>query len=310
MANRFVQAPSHGGAFRAGAPRLIVIHSLEAPAKRGLAYSLAGGWIQTAGVSPQHITDPGETVDCLRPGVVGWHCGNGNQVSVGLEVTGRAGWSAAEWLEPEAFAAVRLDAKQGAVVAKHYGIPMRWLSLQQIRNGERGFCTHNDISLTLGGTNHWDPGPNFPFAVFMQMVQQFAGGWDGLRDDFKPSTPSAGGGVGAEPGGFLMALTDTQQSEVYNWLKRLFASEEIPGVYYTKTAANFNDTREVDAKVKALQGEVAAIRKLLQEQVVDRILPKGKPYDNFQDILGSQFPDVDKALAAISAKIDALTPKA
>ena len=199
MANRFVQAPNHGGSFRPGQPSLIIVHSLEAPPRRGIAYDLAAGWLQSAPVSPQHLTDPSETVDTLHPGVVGWHCGNGNQKGVGLEVTGYAGWSAAQWLEPEAFAAVRLDAKQGAIVAKHYGIPMRWLSLSQILNGERGFCTHNDISLTLKGTTHWDPGPNFPFAIFMQMVQQWAGGWDGIRNDFKPITPPAGDKGGAQP---------------------------------------------------------------------------------------------------------------
>jgi hypothetical protein len=204
MANRFVQARSYGGAFRSGQPRLIVIHSLEAPPRRGLAYDLAAGWLQNAGVSPQHMTDPGETVDTLRPGIVGYHCGNGNQQSVGLEVTGYAGWSKDQWLDPTAFAAVRLDAKQGAAVAKHYGIPMRWLSLAQIRNGERGFCTHNDISLTLGGTNHWDPGPNFPYGIFMQMVQQFAGGWDGIKDDPKPVTPDAPGPGGADPEEFTV----------------------------------------------------------------------------------------------------------
>ena len=48
MANRFVQAPSHGGSYRSGQPTLIVIHSLEAPARRGLAWDLANGWIKTA----------------------------------------------------------------------------------------------------------------------------------------------------------------------------------------------------------------------------------------------------------------------
>lgn len=197
MANRFVQAPSHGGSFRSGQPTLIVIHSLEAPARKGLAWDLANGWLQTAPVSPHSITDPVETVDCVRPGTIGWHCGNGNQKGVGLEVTGYAGWSKAQWLEPTAFAAVRLDAKRGAEYAKQFGIPLRWLSLNQIRNGEKGFCTHADISATLGGTNHWDPGPNFPYETFMKMVQQWAG--QPVEPTPTPNPQPPGGPGGADP---------------------------------------------------------------------------------------------------------------
>jgi hypothetical protein len=198
VANRFVQAPSHGGSFRAGQPTIIVIHSLEAPARRGLAWDLANGWIQTAGVSPHSMTDPGETVDLLSLSTVGWHCGNGNQVGIGLEVTGYAAWSFAQWTTGDAFAAVRLDAKRAAEVAARFGIPIRWLSLAQIRNGERGFCTHADISATLGGTNHTDPGKGFPFAIFLQMVQQWTDGTIG--NPSRPPNPQPGEGPGgAQP---------------------------------------------------------------------------------------------------------------
>ena len=197
MGNRFVQAPSHGGSYRSGQPTLVVIHSLEAPARRGLAYDLAVGWLQGAGVSPHALTDPGETVDTCSESLVGWHCGNGNQVGIGLEVTGYAAWSFAQWTSGDAFAAVRLDAKRAAEAAKRHGIPLRWLSLAQIRNGESGFCTHADISATLGGTNHTDPGPGFPFAIFMQMVQQWYGGKVDPEPNPNPQ-PSDGPG-GAQP---------------------------------------------------------------------------------------------------------------
>lgn len=197
MANRFSQAPSHGGSYRSGQPTLIVIHSLEAPARRGLAWDLANGWLKTGGVSPHAITDPGETVDTCSESLVGWHCGNGNQVGIGLEVTGYAAWSFDDWTSGDAFAAVRLDAKRAAEAAKRHGIPIRWLSLSQIRNGERGFCTHADISATLGGTNHTDPGRGFPFAIFMQMVQQWTDGTVGNPTN-PPNDQPAGGTGGAQ----------------------------------------------------------------------------------------------------------------
>ena len=197
MANRFVQAPSHGGGYRSGQPTLIVVHSLEAPARRGLAWDLANGWLQTAPVSPHAVTDPTETVDTCSESIVGWQCGNGNQVSIGLEVTGYAAWNFEQWTTGDAFAAVRLDAKRAAEAAKRHGIPLRWLSLQQIRNGESGFCFHADISATLGGTSHTDPGQGFPAAIFMRMVQQWAGGQ--VVPGTNPNPQPGGGTGGSEP---------------------------------------------------------------------------------------------------------------
>jgi hypothetical protein len=214
MANRFVQAPRFGGPYRRGQPTLAVVHSMECPAIPGIAYKLATGFIQGSKVSPHHMTDPVETIDMVRPGIIGWHCGNGNPVGVGLEVTGYAAWTFQQWTTGDAFAAVRLDAKQAAAVAKHYGIPLRWLSLNQIRAGESGFCTHADISATLGGTNHWDPGPGFPFAIFMRMVQQWAGGGATAGPDAKPLTPSTAETVGgAEPEEDDMPYTPEQLVE-------------------------------------------------------------------------------------------------
>lgn len=200
MANRFVQAPSVGGPYRRGQPTLAVVHSMECPAIPGIAYKLATGFIQGSEVSPHHMTDPIETIDMVRPGIIGWHAGNANPFGVALEVTGYARWTFKEWTTGDAFKALRLDAKQGALVAKRYGIPMRWLSLNQILAGESGFCTHADIAVTLRGTNHWDPGKGYPFAIFMQMVQQWAGGDATAGPDVKPQTPSTVETVGgAEP---------------------------------------------------------------------------------------------------------------
>lgn len=205
MANRVNYAPSHGGGFRAGEPHLIVIHSLEAPARRGLAWDLSAGWLKTAGVSPHSITDPGETVETCPENIVGWHCGNGNQVSIGDEHTGYAAWSLAQWTSGDAWEAVRLGAKKCAEIATRHSIPLRWLSLGQIRAGERGVCTHFDISQTFGGTNHTDPGPGFPYDAFMRTAIQFQGG-SGAGAGGTPNPQPSGGTGGADAGDIIEYL--------------------------------------------------------------------------------------------------------
>jgi len=199
MGNRVNWAPSHGGGFRAGEPHLIVIHSLEAPAKRGLAWDLAAGWLKNAGVSPHAMTDPGETVETCPENVVGWHCGNGNQVGIGLEVTGYAAWSIEQWTTGDAWAALRLDAKRAAEASTRHGIPLRWLSLNQINAGMSGLVTHFDISQTIGrgSTNHTDPGRGFPYDAFLRTAQQWQGG-SGAGAGSTPNPQPAGGTGGAE----------------------------------------------------------------------------------------------------------------
>jgi hypothetical protein len=203
MANRVSWAPSHGGGFRAGQPSLIIIHSLEAPARRGLAWDLSNGYLKNAGVSPHAMTDPQETVDTCPENVVGYHCGNGNQYGIGLEVTGYASWSLGQWTSGDAWEAVRLDAKKCAEVASRHGIPLRWLSLGQINAGERGVCTHFDITRTKGGTTHTDPGSGFPYEAFMRTAIQFQGGSGGSAGPTPNPQPPTGTG-GAESGGDIL----------------------------------------------------------------------------------------------------------
>jgi hypothetical protein len=76
--------------------------------------------------------------------------------------------------------------------------------LQQIRNGESGFCTHADITLTLGGTTHTDPGPGFPYSIFMQMVNEWSGTGSGGGGNPNPTDPTGGGG--GEPLSFIGKL--------------------------------------------------------------------------------------------------------
>ena len=269
MANRFSQAPSHGGGFRSGQPTLIVIHSLEAPARRGLAWDLANGWIKNAGVSPHSMTDPGETVDLLNLSTVGWHCGNGNQVGIGLEVTGYAAWSTSQWTNGDAFEALKLDAKRCAEVAKAKGIPIRWLSLQQIRNGERGMCTHADISATLGGTNHTDPGKGFPYSLFLQLVQQYAGGEVAPTPNPNPQPPTGPGGADPKDDDTMLARRDAQSGIDYVYDSRNFIQIKdkthwdllkgagfITGEHGTAAPINTWDVEWIRGQVEAWGGRV------------------------------------------------------
>lgn len=198
MADRRV-APQPGTAsksFGPGQPTAIIIHSLEAPPKPGMAYSLATGWLQGANVSIHSITDPGESVDMVDLQHRAAHCGGGNPYTIGNEHTGYAAWTEAQWTEPVPFAALRLGAKKVASQAKALGWGpqhLRWLSLAQLGAGEFGLATHNDCRLRFGGTTHTDPGAGFPYRIFLQMVQQFFGVAVDTTTTPNPTDSGAGG---------------------------------------------------------------------------------------------------------------------
>lgn len=209
MADRKVMAPRayYGQPYKVGRPRQIGIHSLEAPAIEGIAYSLATGWFQTAPnkVSIHAIADPKEVIDMVTLDYVAWHIGGGNPFCLGLELTGYAGphrgrgpWTPEEWIAPKSLAALKNGARKVAEWAHRYNISIRWLSLAQIAAGEDGLLSHNDARLVYGGTTHTDPGPNFPYALFLKLCQQYAG--ELVRPAPNPNPQSEGPQTGgAEP---------------------------------------------------------------------------------------------------------------
>jgi len=72
---------------------------------------------------------------------------------------------------------LKVAAKQCARDAKKWGIPIRKLSVEQVRSGVKGFCGHADITRAFPADrgSHTDPGPNFPWADFIGMVKAAAG---------------------------------------------------------------------------------------------------------------------------------------
>lgn len=213
-------AKNHGGGMAAGDPRWIVWHSVEAPAVDGLAKSLAQGYLQNPAppVSVHSITDPGLTVTMVAENVQAWHAGpHANAHGLGNEQCGYARFTRDEWLAPKAFAVIRWTAKHAAEQGKRHGIPARWLSIAQIRAGEKGHCFHSDITLAFpGDTSHTDPGKGFPADKAMQMVQQWTAGQVVTGPDNpnpQPTGPVVGGAQGQDTND-MADITEAQMDRI------------------------------------------------------------------------------------------------
>jgi len=195
------------GVFGPGLPWGCEVHTLQAAARPGLAWSLSepGGYLDNEGLGPQRMTDPTNIVSVLPRHLKGGHSGSiANQECIGYEVTGFAEWTAAEWLDGGLRQkALENDASIIAEDIEAMGWKREWiraLSIGQMQSNhqkklagrtdfEYGLHGHVDVSVAFPGTtSHWDPGPGFPWAWFLDRVRFY---FDKIKGVPTPPKPPA-----------------------------------------------------------------------------------------------------------------------
>jgi hypothetical protein len=177
-----IPAVAHGGRFDPDPPAFDVIHSTEGPMSDGNAEALARNWFGRpkseggAGTSTTGIFDPIGSVRMLDEHTIPYHVGpEGNPISTGDEHCGSVNLTPEQWMSERGQAMLDASAKVKAQRAIFRGWSLadcRWLTLTEVaRRTVRGFCTHNDVRLALGGTTHSDPGKNFPYAWYIGRIR-------------------------------------------------------------------------------------------------------------------------------------------
>lgn len=179
--DRTITASASGGPFAAGRPAFVVIHSTEGPMSDGNAVALAQWFARSKtaggpGTSATGIFDPVSSVRMLPEQTIPYHCGpEGNPLSNGDEHCGSVNLTREQWLSARGKAMLDASARVQAQRARYRGWSLadcRWLTLTEVaRKTVRGFCTHNDVRLALGGTTHSDPGRNFPYDWYIGRVR-------------------------------------------------------------------------------------------------------------------------------------------
>jgi hypothetical protein len=157
--------------------RVIVMHTMQAPEGPSTAENVAAYFAKpSAKASAHYCVDNDTEVGCVLDGDTAWHCSStGNSISIGVELAGRAEQSAGDWQDVYSQSMLERAARLVADKCKWYGIPIVRLNAQQLRDGAAGICGHKDISDAWNETNHWDPGPNFPWDQFLTKVRAAAG---------------------------------------------------------------------------------------------------------------------------------------
>jgi hypothetical protein len=165
---------------------LIVVHytagsETRTSAEDGAAYDRT----RTDGTSTHYFVDRDSVVqEVLTRDRANAAFGRGNRLGIQYELCGTA-QTRAQWLDAASDATLTNAARQMARDAAKYGIPVRRLSVAEVRSawddfpkGRKGFCGHNDITVAYGEGNHMDPGEAFPWDVLLDRVRGFIDGKD------------------------------------------------------------------------------------------------------------------------------------
>lgn len=184
-------------------PGLIVIHSTVSATRAGAARATARYFAtETTKTSAHYCVDSQEVVQCVGDHTVAYHCGY-NADSIGIEMCDmpnaaslahwlvpkakRTGKKASfhgrrinplRWIEPQHRSMLQLTARLTAQLCLSYGIPIRYLSDEQLRAWDRGgrtpalggIVTHAQMSRVFKRSSHWDPG-KWPSALFLKRTQ-------------------------------------------------------------------------------------------------------------------------------------------
>lgn len=131
-------------------------------------------WQRINNASSHAGCDNLKTRTYVNPDYASWTLLNGNSRSVNMEICGWARWSRDEWLGPQRGRLIQA-ANWARQMCDRFGIPKRHIGAQGVARGEAGIIGHVDYTNGARDGSHWDPGPGFPWDVFIDMVNGGAG---------------------------------------------------------------------------------------------------------------------------------------
>ena len=151
---------------------VVVIHSMEIAETSGAAETCARWFASPASeVSAHYCVDADSIVQCVREDDIAWHARGGNTNSIGIELAGYAGQKTLGWNDDYSRAVLERAAGLTAEVCERHGIPIRRIRAAELVTGRRGITGHADVSAAFRKSDHWDPGPDFPWARFLRLTR-------------------------------------------------------------------------------------------------------------------------------------------
>lgn len=242
----------------------IVIHTTEN--KLGTpAENVANYQINSQSGSYHALVDStGKRVQCNTPGWVTWSTGNnaGNYEGLNLSFVAYSAMSRADWLKQEKM--LRAGATIVASWEKDFNIP----NVKTDGTG-RGLCGHGDLR-RYGGTDHTDPGANFPWDVFIKFVAEAKTGTPAKpseEDELMTAKDEIIAAVNRYTGDYIKGFVGPIGADVKDVRQQITGGRnagEYPGWPQLGKNAEGKDLTAVDA-IAALRADVAALTAAVKE---------------------------------------------
>lgn len=132
----------------------------------------------TAGGLAHYVVDPQNIVQCCKEDTACWHAPP-NHGSIGIELCDPQTGAAARWRNPEDEAMLTLAAHLVVEIASRTGVPLVRIGVADLKAGRHGICGHVDVSQAFGQSSHSDPGPDFPWQHFLELIAHAHQGGNG-----------------------------------------------------------------------------------------------------------------------------------
>lgn len=176
----FIQAKH----FEHGAPGrkvdLIVLHDMEAPEGPLTAENVAKWFAGQPdhprpgageGPSSAHLAiDNNSIVQCVWDSDVAYAAPGANRNGIQIELAGYIRQTRAEWLDEYSRAVIENAARAVMQYCRKYMVPPKRLTDGELAIGKRGIIGHDQASRVFKKSDHRDPGPNFPWDVFLDRL--------------------------------------------------------------------------------------------------------------------------------------------
>ena len=154
-------------------PTIVGIHTNEGPNPAGdegrdrSAENLCA-WMDGQQVSYHKVVDDDSVVHYVADDRYAWAMRSANRRSLNLCLIGRAAFSRDEWLRHTNM--LRLAAAEVRGWCDRHRIPAVKLGPLEVGRDRAGVCGHVDWTYGKHDGSHTDPGPGFPWDVFMGLV--------------------------------------------------------------------------------------------------------------------------------------------
>ncbi|MEV8636864.1 peptidoglycan-binding domain-containing protein [Streptosporangium sp. NPDC051023] len=235
--------------------RLIVIHDMEAPEGPLTAENVAQYFASTDTKASAHVcADNNSRVRCVPDVYTAWAAPGANADGLQLELAGYMRQSREQWLDEYSRGALDQGAQQVAEWCRLHDLPPRQLTRAELRAGLRGITSHVDVSEVYQRSDHTDPGPNFPWGIFLALVHTYLGDAEPPAEEETVTAPTW-------PGRVLRLATPLMEgNDVRRWQRQMRArgwSIDVDGIYgraSERTARAFQEEKGlvVDGMVGAV----------------------------------------------------------